>query len=361
MAAVDAMLGRWIRSNGMSSIRDDRPDFARLKFQMITRTFWLYFGHISKLLRAPPPSAPTPLPIQEPVTTTEGLYTMVQKPAVTLKVSNEQEVLQEEYDLHVSIESAFIHVLNYLGGLGSSIILPFIPHYIDFHPEILKSKYSILLPNVENLPAGYAAYAMESIRPFHPHHVRYLVKRHLSPSIQDRALDTLSNSHFVTKVCLGGLTPLSEKWQIGLNDRPAYVDQLYAERVDIAGLSKVMGSTLAVLHWCCGIDAAGVEFVLGCDKKGNIRLWLANFGNCRPFKQTEFDVTTQLVDAVMNNDCCWPRWINLGVFREIWHEFWKGYIEMSLLSCNEHQGKRPNAFLPRLFINELGKTRGPPV
>lgn len=128
MAAVDAMLGLWIRGNDLSSLRHGRPAFARLTFQMITRPFWLYVGHIAKLLRPPPSSAPTPLPLQEPVTTIEGMYTKVQKPAITLKVSNYPEVLREEYNLHVSIESTFINILRDLGGPGSSLILPFIPH-----------------------------------------------------------------------------------------------------------------------------------------------------------------------------------------------------------------------------------------
>ncbi|KAJ6436536.1 RNA-directed DNA polymerase from transposon x-element [Purpureocillium lavendulum] len=75
----------------------------------------------------------------------------------------------------------------------------------------------------------------------------------------------------------------------------AYIDQLYAERVDICSLASSIGSALGALHWACGIDAAGVDFMLGCDRRGRVQLWLIDFADCRPFQRTAGAVTTHLI------------------------------------------------------------------
>ena len=158
---------------------------------------------------------------------------------------------------------------------------------------------------------------------------------------------------------MGDLQPLADRWQTELRDRPAYIDQLYAERVDICSLASSMGSALGALHWACGIDAAGVDFMLGCDKSGHVQLWLIDFANCKPFRRTARAVTTHLVNAVMQNGACWPRWIDSPAYRDAWATFRRAYLEMSVHIFTDDNEGTATAFLPLLFINELEAMRGP--
>ena len=170
--------------------------------------------------------------------------------------------------------------------------------------------------------------------------------------MQDRALYHFANEHFLAKVYMGKRRPFSDVWRTDLRDRPAYVDQLRAEGIDIISIAAVMGSTLAVLHWRCGVDAAGVEFFLGRDKRGKVRLWLLDFADCRNVRITSQNVTTQLIDAVVENEPFWPRNINEDGFRHLWRGFRQAYLEMCGL-LSEDVGVDDFGVLPQLFMNYL--------
>ncbi|GAO18899.1 hypothetical protein UVI_02030680 [Ustilaginoidea virens] len=304
--------------------------------------------------RPPSPSQPPPPPEQaQPIS---WLYETSRPPIVTVKVSSHEKLLQGEYDTHRKIESAFDRVGR---GVGRAVVLPYVPRCVTFRPRVHLSQYSERELPRTGLPTYSAAYEMEHIRPFNKDHVNYLVKRHIAHFVQDKALADVVDSRLVVQVCLGDLRPLSDKWQLGLDKRPAYLDQLHQEGVDINGLAEIMGSALAVLHWHCGLDGAGVEFVLGCERKGYIRLWLTSFGACRPFEPTAAQVRTSLVDAIMQNNSCWPRWVNLRPFRHMWCKFRMAYINMALLLDDDCEGKLAEEFLPSIFINELEMARGP--
>jgi len=247
-------------------------------------------------------------------------------------------------------------MLDLLNAVTKDVMLPYVPRCYNYYPDISTSDLCDMFTSDALTSSDFAAYTIEYIRPFHEHHLNYLVKRHLSESVQDNALAEISHSHFIARVCLGDLRPLCDKWQGDLNTRRIYVDQLHEEKVDVVAMSASMGSTLAVLHWRCGIDGAGVQFVLGCERKGHIQLWLTNFGECLAFERTAHGVSTQLVDAIMQNDSCWPRWINLRRFRKLWCSFRHAYLAMS----GRIYSYLDNEHLPSVFINRLESSRGPP-
>ncbi|OAQ64451.2 hypothetical protein VFPPC_05720 [Pochonia chlamydosporia 170] len=322
-------------------------------------------GHILKFIRSPEAPSPTttqapakPHPTPKPIeTTTASWIFATRSPVAAVKVCNSKSILEAEHNIHQKVE---LEILGVAKDVASDILLPFVPHCYDFHADLATSKLKHLQASDDAISPDSAAYAMEFIRPFHRDHLTYLIKRHLSCTIQDRAMAGIFDSHFVAKVCLGDVRPLSDRWQPDLYNRNAYVDQLQEEGVDVVGMSAMMGSTLAFLHWRCGVDAAGVRFVLGCERKGHIRIWLTEFGVCRKFHYSAFDVTTQLVDAIMQSDCVWPRWINLRSYRKLWCSFRKAYLIMSGRLYADSGDETENRHLPSVFIDELEKIRGPP-
>jgi hypothetical protein len=282
------------------------------------------------------------------------LFTTTRAPIVAVKISSDKTALKKEHDMHHMVESDMLDLAH---AFAKDILLPYVPHCHNYYPNLSASELGDMFTGQDAALSGCAAYTIEYVRPFHQHHLNYLVKRHLSPRIQAKALAETPKAHFIADICLGDVRPLCDKWQDGLNTRRIYVDQLYHEKVDVTAMSASMGSTLAVLHWRCGIDGAGVKFVLGCERKGHIQMWLMSFADCRPFQRTEHGVTMQLVDAVMRSDSCWPRWINLRRFRNLWCSFREAYLATSgrVYSC------RHDEHLPSVFINRLESIRGPPA
>ncbi|KAH7112749.1 hypothetical protein B0J13DRAFT_575207, partial [Dactylonectria estremocensis] len=153
--------------------------------------------------------------------------------------------------------------------------------------------------------------------------------------------------------------PLTHNWTADSRDRVAYVDLLNSEHVNVKALSSTMGATLAIFHWRCGIDAAGVEFMLGRDKRGNLQLWLMDFGECRAFTSAPRDIMTQLVDAVVHNEPYWPKYTKLYGLRDIWATFRTTYLQISGYILRGLSDGSCLRSLPLLFIDELERLRGP--
>ena len=281
-------------------------------------------------------------------------------PAVALKISQDVEGLQKEFNTHKIVEDRFKWAAAALNQMPEGAPLPYIPVCFNFFSDFSSTEFARVVDHDKWADLDSAAYTMELIRPFHMHHVKYLVKRHLSHPVQGLALNGSGCSNFLPEVCLGDLSPLPERWQPKLQDRSAYVDQLEHEGVNLRSVSEIMGFSLALMHWGCHIDGAGVRFVLGCDKKGRIHMWLTRFSECKPLTSVKEHVSAQLVDAVMHNSACWPRWINLCKYRSLWGAFRQGYIRMALLLHDEDESIPANQYLPLIFINELQSLRGPP-
>lgn len=136
------------------------------------------------------------------------------------------------------------------------------------------------------------------------------------------------------------------------------ISTILARNTWIYQLASVMGAALAILHWVCKIHAAGVQFMLGCDRRGSIQLWLMDFAKCTPFARTAHTASTQLVDAITDNGCVWPKWIDLEPFRDVWKRFKSAYVRMSLQVFTQEDEPSPRDNLPILFIQALAKMRG---
>ncbi|KAK4076897.1 hypothetical protein Purlil1_12521 [Purpureocillium lilacinum] len=338
------------------SVASPRPSRHWVKFP----SFWSFFGRYWWITHTCPPASSAPPAQLLARTATSWVFTTPPTSSTrVIKVSRDTLLLYQEYKTQQDVDSTFTVVHRELFDQGFEVFLPFVPRCFQFHANVLASEHHDIFKNIQHLPKNSAAYTMEYIRSFNKYHVKYLVKRHISKCVQDRAICDTVDPHFLAKVRMGDLQPLSDRWQTELRDRPAYIDQLYAEQVDICSLASSMGSALGALHWACGIDAAGVDFMLGCDRRGHVQLWLIDFANCRPFRKTAGAVTTHLVDAVMQNGACWPRWIGTRPFRDVWAAFRRAYLEISAHIFTDDNDGRTTAFLPLLFINELETMRGP--
>lgn len=195
---------------------------------------------------------------------------------------------------------------------------------------------------------------MEYIYPFHENHTNFLIHRYLAGCVQTDAL--------LGKPCMGAYAPASDQSNPELHDRPLYVDQLIAEGVDVLALAANMGATLAAFHWSCGLDARGVQFMMGCDVKSQVRIWVISFAQCNTFCRTEKAVKEQLVRAVAQDPGNWPpRERGVGCLREgdgkdMWEHFRFVYLQVSgfLLNSVPKDVKR----MPRLFFRQLEESYG---
>jgi len=167
------------------------------------------------------------------------------------------------------------------------------------------------------------------------------------------------DEHFLIKVFMGDTKPLSYGSTADFHNFAAYTDHLYSERVSHQAISVTMANALAILHWRCGIDVAGVKFVFGRDIRGDIQLWLMDFGGCKTFQLSPADIRTQLVNAILTNEPYWPKYIDLPGMRVAWKSFKTAYHRMSnmlLDHLSEDSGLR---LLPGLFMDELERIQGP--
>jgi hypothetical protein len=276
-------------------------------------------------------------------------------PLRVIKVSKDVSFARQEYQFHREIELAFLTVAQEFGDYGAELNLPRIPRCYAFYPKIRDSEYAGMFRGLEGAPNS-CGIAMEYIRPFSHSHVQSLLKRHLS----EVPLSCVPNDeHFLVKIYMGDTKPLSYGSTASFYSRAAYTDHLRSERVDNQSLSAIMGTTLAILHWRCGIDAAGVKFVFGRDNRGNIKLWLMDFGDCRTFQLSPADLMTQLVDAVLHNEPYWPRYIDLPGLRVAWTRFQTAYLRMSDLLLKDVSCGSGLRLLPGLFMDALETVQGP--
>ncbi|PTB45293.1 uncharacterized protein TrAFT101_000752 [Trichoderma asperellum] len=289
------------------------------------------------------------------------IYVANMPPFRVTKLSRNTKGLFREYKIHKKVDTIFKAMSKELIICGLDIDLPFVPECSNFYPNISSSPCSETLKHLNGFPTDASGYFMEYIRPLNEHHTKYLIKRYLTRSAQCQALSTGQSKHFLAKVYLGDTKPLSDPWNTNMHDRPAYLDHLLAERVEVSYLAASMGATLAILHWSCGVDARGVEFVLGRDARGHVQFWLIDFADCAAFPKTPEAVTTQLVDAVMDNEPFWPRFINIQALRELWAHFRDAYLAISDFIMTDAMIAYDNdavRALPCLFMMELEKIRG---
>lgn len=110
-------------------------------------------------------------------------------PARIYKISLDAAQLHREFVLQNKIGTVFHNIAqDYMSKRGQQLPLPYVPLCFDYFPAIRSSCIADLFQSHRQLPQNSGAYSMEYIQPLNKHHVKYLVKRHLSPSVQGHAL-----------------------------------------------------------------------------------------------------------------------------------------------------------------------------
>ncbi|CAJ0547631.1 Ff.00g043850.m01.CDS01 [Fusarium sp. VM40] len=178
-----------------------------------------------------------------------------------------------------------------------------------------KSLPSPRIPRLEKNPIAYrccdhgflpAGLVMEHIPPVLPDHARALVNSYIAPSVRNSVKDdpNMENVRFLVR--FGEQLPPYEALNTNLLSRPVYLDQLKRQnRHDVKNWIDGMGASLAILHWVCRFDGAGVEFHLAPKpNRKNPRLWMTHFGDCDTIKGP--DDTTAMAKAFCNNPA-WPQ------------------------------------------------------
>ncbi|KAJ4254476.1 hypothetical protein NW762_010075 [Fusarium torreyae] len=150
-----------------------------------------------------------------------------------------------------------------------------------------------------------AGFMMECIPPLHIHHARALVDAFLHPCIRGIVKNDPDLTDVRLHVHMGKMAPKHEDLNANLLSRPVYFDQLRRNPTDyyMTDWIAIMACALAILHWGCSIDARGVQFRLGSDKKNHSVLWMTNFGDCRPFAGTSLANGAK----AMKENSTWPR------------------------------------------------------
>ncbi|KAF5647343.1 uncharacterized protein FTJAE_1775 [Fusarium tjaetaba] len=151
-----------------------------------------------------------------------------------------------------------------------------------------------------------AGYVTSFIPTFQPATVRALIRTFVDSSIRESVKNDPNLSNVRFRVHLGLMAPPDEPLSTRLLSRPVYLDQLQHEAEQHLELwCERMGVSLAILHWKCNLDAAGVKFYLAPDKRGRTQLWMTDFGDCKPLQPGQ-DETKAMAEAVYNNTV-WPR------------------------------------------------------
>ncbi|KAF5611209.1 uncharacterized protein FSUBG_2488 [Fusarium subglutinans] len=179
---------------------------------------------------------------------------------------------------------------------------PDVPH----QPYVPYSVCEIIRKDHEGQDIPTAGYVTSFIPPLHPATVRALVNTFVDSSIQESVKNDPNLSNVRLQVQLGMMAPPDDPLSTRLLSRPVYLDQLLCEAEKYLEIwCEQMGIALAILHWECRLDAAGVKFYLAPEKRGHTKLWMTSFGDCKPLQPGQ-DETKAMAKAIYDNPV-WPR------------------------------------------------------
>ncbi|KAM0557019.1 hypothetical protein ACHAPJ_005699 [Fusarium lateritium] len=155
-------------------------------------------------------------------------------------------------------------------------------------PSVPKPESQIVMRRSYGWGTVSAGFMMEYIPPLHIHHARALVDAFLHPDIRRMCKDDTDLANVRLHVHMGEMAPKHEDMNAKLLSRPVYFDQLRRNPKDYYMIDwiNIMACALAIFHWGCRIDARGVQFRFGSDKKNHTVLWMTNFGDCRSLART---------------------------------------------------------------------------
>ncbi|KAF4497267.1 hypothetical protein FAGAP_6563 [Fusarium agapanthi] len=186
-----------------------------------------------------------------------------------------------------------------LNRLSNQLDRPLQPYLPDIVCEIIRKDHE-----GQDIPT--AGYVTSFIPPLHPATVCALVNTFVDSSIHESVKNDPNLLNVRLQVQLGMMAPPDDPLSTRILSRPVYLDQLLYEaeqRLEI--WCEQMGIALAILHWECRLDAAGVKFYLAPEMRGHTRLWMNNFGDCKPLQPGQ-DETKAMAKAIYDNPV-WPR------------------------------------------------------
>ncbi|KAI9151546.1 hypothetical protein HJFPF1_08752 [Paramyrothecium foliicola] len=205
-------------------------------------------------------------------------------------------------------------------------------------------------------------------------HIRPLSDKQLQKGVDDlHGFDTLGQllsmpqwASTMFTLHFGEMQPRKSKWDFYNPSQivvPYYYDALSRDVPSKMGhWAAKMGATLAVLHWGCDLDGAGVLWCFGRTLSGKTRVFATNVHLCRPFNRSMDGVVEQLVSAALSSPH-WPRPKNSPWFRDIpfpggdvlglWKTFSTTYIDASKVVLASRRVSFADEVFPSRFIAQL--------
>ncbi|RSL61895.1 hypothetical protein CEP54_005969 [Fusarium duplospermum] len=217
------------------------------------------------------------------------------------------------------------------------------------------------LAGITDVPVGLMT---RNIPPLHHGHCVSLTKFFLDQTIRERVVNDPYISQMRLRVRMGEMAPANDHLNPQVLFRPVYLNQLQREagKRTVLRWSMSMGILLAVLHWSCGLDGEGINFLLASGRNSRPCIWATDFGDCKPIKPWRWK-SRKWSSVIMDNPT-WPRPAfapnfipngdsdgDMGV-EETWKVFVDGYKQASrVILYNE--GRRSELDTPRRFIDKL--------
>lgn len=209
-----------------------------------------------------------------------------------------------------------------------------------------------------------------------------------SADVQEKAKSEVDNQNCLFRIYLGEIDTREPGFNCydSLRDFQMRLDMIEDLKLDRIALATGIAIALAVNHWKAQVDGIDVKFVLGStaathfekqgrpytvDKRSDVQpspselhplqftqtptqFWVLDFDKAAPFNITADDVDTQLANAFVNNDLCYPR---LDVNDELWAEFSRIYLMASQRLFEKQQEKSAVIMnLPKRVLAKVAET-----
>lgn len=186
-------------------------------------------------------------------------------------------------------------------------------------------------------------FGQETFQNLHPHHIHALVRTFCHQVITDTMLNNPKLNDLTLRVRFGSIAPPDENLNTDLN-RFAYFDQIWrAAPSRMSRWPRMMGATLAILHWKCNLDARGVNFKIGRILRHFVGLILENPKHVQSFDPESFCAQSLALQIVSNPT--WPRPVSvllpeqgqdIAIFYRAWESFSDAYLSASERLLWEH-------------------------
>jgi len=221
------------------------------------------------------------------------------------------------------------------------------------HPQILAEP-----DRAGNHPNTFKMERIRSVSPEKRAQYIQLNYGHLPQARQAEALE--ASGDCLMRVYLGASPPTRQRRMISMKNALLYASQVDGNTtgmgLDSRDLARIMGQTLAVLHWEVGTDANDVEFVLGAarDDTENTqedRLWLLDFDCCNEMTADMAGIK-KAVHAFFLNDPYYPRPRPSSM--PVWNAFKEEYVATSERIMRRLYGESDiRQKLPQIFIDGI--------